>query len=161
MRRPVVLFLVLRVRRCSSVSDKGKICTNILDAEWSPTYTPHKLLSSLQTLLNNPNAASPLNFRAAGLCIEDSITANTVRAQARANRISAEASGVENKHAISAERHEIAAAPLTAYWKHVFKTHNENMAPGSRVTTIDAPELEGWKCLGETEEKKKAKQNKL
>ncbi len=45
----------------------GYICLDILDNHWTPALTISKVLSSLVSLLNNPNPKSPLNGEAADL----------------------------------------------------------------------------------------------
>ncbi|KZP29886.1 hypothetical protein FIBSPDRAFT_815523 [Athelia psychrophila] len=45
----------------------GAICLDILQDKWSAVYSVHTILLSLQSLLGEPNNASPLNSDAAGL----------------------------------------------------------------------------------------------
>ena len=45
----------------------GSICLDILQNQWSPMYDIHAILTSLQSLLNDPNPASPANPEAAKL----------------------------------------------------------------------------------------------
>ncbi|KAJ1963444.1 Ubiquitin-conjugating enzyme E2 11 [Dipsacomyces acuminosporus] len=50
-----------------NVDDKGNICLDILKDKWSAVYNVQTILLSLQTLLGDPNPASPLNGQAAQL----------------------------------------------------------------------------------------------
>ncbi|KAK4688825.1 ubiquitin-conjugating enzyme E2 C, partial [Tremellales sp. Uapishka_1] len=45
----------------------GDICLDILQDKWSAVYSVHTILVSLQSLLGDPNNASPLNIEAAEL----------------------------------------------------------------------------------------------
>ncbi|PPQ64692.1 hypothetical protein CVT26_002782 [Gymnopilus dilepis] len=45
----------------------GSICLDILQDKWSAVYSVQTILLSLQSLLGEPNNASPLNPEAAGL----------------------------------------------------------------------------------------------
>ncbi|KDQ60578.1 hypothetical protein JAAARDRAFT_31545 [Jaapia argillacea MUCL 33604] len=45
----------------------GAICLDILQDKWSAVYSVQTILLSLQSLLGEPNNASPLNTEAAGL----------------------------------------------------------------------------------------------
>jgi len=49
----------------------GSICLDILQARWSPTYNVGSILTSIQSLLDEPNPASPANPEAARLYQED------------------------------------------------------------------------------------------
>lgn len=48
-----------------NVDDKGGICLDILKDKWSAVYSVQTLLLSIQSLLEEPNNASPLNGEAA------------------------------------------------------------------------------------------------
>ncbi|KAJ2550843.1 Ubiquitin-conjugating enzyme E2 C [Coemansia sp. RSA 1933] len=50
-----------------NVDDHGNICLDILKEKWSAVYNVQTILLSLQTLLGDPNPASPLNGQAAQL----------------------------------------------------------------------------------------------
>ncbi|KAJ1775637.1 Ubiquitin-conjugating enzyme E2 11 [Coemansia sp. RSA 2523] len=50
-----------------NVDDRGNICLDILKDKWSAIYNVQSILLSLQTLLGDPNTASPLNGQAAQL----------------------------------------------------------------------------------------------
>ncbi|KAJ2757108.1 Ubiquitin-conjugating enzyme E2 C [Coemansia nantahalensis] len=50
-----------------NVDDHGNICLDILKEKWSAIYNVQSILLSLQTLLADPNVASPLNGQAAQL----------------------------------------------------------------------------------------------
>jgi ubiquitin-conjugating enzyme E2 A len=49
----------------------GKLCLDILQNRWSPTYDVAAILTSIQSLLHDPNANSPANAEAAQLYKED------------------------------------------------------------------------------------------
>ncbi len=50
-----------------NVDSHGAICLDILKENWSAVYTATQVLLSVQSLLDNPNVASPLNMQAAQL----------------------------------------------------------------------------------------------
>ena len=45
----------------------GNLCLDILQNRWSPTYDVAAVLTSIQSLLNDPNPNSPANGLAASL----------------------------------------------------------------------------------------------
>lgn len=45
----------------------GELCLDILQNRWSPTYDVAAILTSIQSLLNDPNTASPANVEASNL----------------------------------------------------------------------------------------------
>ena len=45
----------------------GKICLDILQNRWTPTYDVSSILTSIQSLFNDPNPESPANVEAANL----------------------------------------------------------------------------------------------
>jgi ubiquitin-conjugating enzyme E2 A len=45
----------------------GNICLDLLQSQWSPIYDVASLLTSIQSLLTDPNPASPANAEAASL----------------------------------------------------------------------------------------------
>lgn len=49
----------------------GKICMDILDNKWTPMYDIVGILSSIQLLLQEPNASSPANAVAAKLLTDN------------------------------------------------------------------------------------------
>lgn len=49
----------------------GKICLDILTNQWSPIYDVHTVLTSIQSLLTDPNPDSPANAEAARLYTEN------------------------------------------------------------------------------------------
>lgn len=49
----------------------GSICLDILQNRWSPTYDVSSILTSIQSLLDEPNANSPANNEAAQLYQEN------------------------------------------------------------------------------------------
>lgn len=48
----------------------GKICLDILDKSWTPIYDFNAILTSIQSLLSDPNPDSPANQEAARLFTE-------------------------------------------------------------------------------------------
>jgi ubiquitin-conjugating enzyme E2 A len=49
----------------------GKICLDILGTQWSPIYDVAAVLTSIQSLLSDPNPASPANAEASQLFERD------------------------------------------------------------------------------------------
>ena len=49
----------------------GSICLDILQNKWSPIYDVCAILTSIQSLLSDPNPNSPANAEAARLFVED------------------------------------------------------------------------------------------
>jgi ubiquitin-conjugating enzyme E2 A len=49
----------------------GSICLDILQRNWSPTYDVCAILTSIRSLLNDPNPNSPANSEAAKLFVEN------------------------------------------------------------------------------------------
>lgn len=50
-----------------NVYASGELCLDILQSRWSPTYDVAAILTSIQSLLNDPNINSPANVEAANL----------------------------------------------------------------------------------------------
>ncbi|KAJ9116192.1 Ubiquitin-conjugating enzyme E2 2 [Naganishia adeliensis] len=50
-----------------NVYNNGELCLDILQNRWSPTYDVMAILTSVQSLLNDPNPGSPANAEAAQL----------------------------------------------------------------------------------------------
>ncbi|PAA87844.1 hypothetical protein BOX15_Mlig031575g1 [Macrostomum lignano] len=66
---PVVRFLSKMFH--PNVYADGSICLDILQTKWSPTYDVSAILTSIQSLLDEPNPNSPANSVAAGLYQEN------------------------------------------------------------------------------------------
>ena len=54
-----------------NVYNDGKICLDILQNQWSPIYDISAILTSIQSLLSDPNPASPANAEASQLYERD------------------------------------------------------------------------------------------
>eukprot|EP00834_Sanchytrium_tribonematis_P001958 NODE_52_length_30984_cov_1.383358.p25 type:complete len:154 gc:universal NODE_52_length_30984_cov_1.383358:17601-18062(+) len=50
-----------------NVYDNGALCLDIIQTRWSPSYDVQSILTSVQSLLNDPNPNSPANAEAARL----------------------------------------------------------------------------------------------
>lgn len=50
-----------------NVYGTGELCLDILQNRWSPTYDVAAILTSIQSLLNDPNTSSPANVEASNL----------------------------------------------------------------------------------------------
>jgi ubiquitin-protein ligase len=50
-----------------NVYASGELCLDILQNRWSPTFDVSSILTSVQSLLNDPNISSPANVEAANL----------------------------------------------------------------------------------------------
>jgi ubiquitin-protein ligase len=68
-RPPVVKFLSKMFH--PNIYMDGRICLDILQSRWSPTYDVSALLTSIQSLLGDPNPNSPANQVAATLVREN------------------------------------------------------------------------------------------
>lgn len=66
MRAPTVTF-VTACYHPNVQETKGDICLDILQDKWSCVYNVRSVLLSIQSLLGDPNTASPLNPQAASL----------------------------------------------------------------------------------------------
>jgi len=54
-----------------NVFKDGTLCLDIIQDQWSPIYTVGSILTSIQSLLTDPNPASPANPEAAKLFQSD------------------------------------------------------------------------------------------
>eukprot|EP00056_Hartaetosiga_gracilis_P001647 m.46515 g.46515 ORF g.46515 m.46515 type:complete len:149 (-) comp10722_c2_seq3:293-739(-) len=68
-KAPVVKFLTKIFH--PNVYPDGSICLDILQNRWSSTYHVLSVLTSIQSLLGDPNADSPANNNAAELCVNN------------------------------------------------------------------------------------------
>lgn len=59
-----------------NVYNDGKICLDILQSQWSPIYDIAAILTSIQSLLSDPNPASPANAEASQLYESDRLEYN-------------------------------------------------------------------------------------
>eukprot|EP00658_Telonema_sp_P-2_P000556 TRINITY_DN1020_c0_g1_i1.p1 TRINITY_DN1020_c0_g1~~TRINITY_DN1020_c0_g1_i1.p1 ORF type:complete len:173 (-),score=50.91 TRINITY_DN1020_c0_g1_i1:633-1151(-) len=63
MKPPEVLFVTPMYH--PNIYENGAICLDILQNKWSPSYDISAVLTSIQSLLNDPNPDSPANSQAA------------------------------------------------------------------------------------------------
>lgn len=59
-----------------NVFEDGHICLDIIQDQWSPIHNICTLLTSIRSLLNDPNIASPANVEAANLYHNDKVAYN-------------------------------------------------------------------------------------
>ena len=64
-KAPVVKFVSKMFH--PNVYNDGRICLDVLQKKWSPTYDVASILTSIQSLLDDPNPNSPANSVAAKL----------------------------------------------------------------------------------------------
>mmetsp|Transcript_34723 Transcript_34723/g.81410 ORF Transcript_34723/g.81410 Transcript_34723/m.81410 type:complete len:156 (+) Transcript_34723:51-518(+) len=57
-----------------NVYQDGTLCLDIIQNKWSPSYTVSSVLTSIQSLLTDPNCGSPANPEAAELYLQDKKT---------------------------------------------------------------------------------------
>ena len=69
-QKPPVVRFTCRLYHPNVFSD-GKLCLDIVQDKWSPIYTVGTILTSIQSLLTDPNTASPANPEAAKLWSSD------------------------------------------------------------------------------------------
>ncbi|KAG5621634.1 hypothetical protein H5410_006852 [Solanum commersonii] len=67
----IVLLISFAFAYCCSVYADGSICLDILQNQWSPIYDVAAILTSIQSLLSDPNPNSPANSEAARLFSEN------------------------------------------------------------------------------------------
>ena len=68
--KPPVVKFISKMFHPNIYSDGG-ICLDILQSRWSPIYNVSSILTSIQSMLSDPNPNSPANTLAAQLCKED------------------------------------------------------------------------------------------
>lgn len=66
---PVVTFVSTMFH--PNIYANGSICLDILQNKWSPIYDVSAILTSIQSLLSDPNPNSPANAEAARLFVEN------------------------------------------------------------------------------------------
>jgi ubiquitin-conjugating enzyme E2 A len=54
-----------------NVYNNDKICLDLLQQNWSPAYGVDAVMTSIHTLLQNPNPASPANNTAAEIFVQN------------------------------------------------------------------------------------------
>lgn len=54
-----------------NVYPDGELCLDIIQDKWSPVYTVSTILTSIQSLLSDPNTSSPANPEASKLFSSD------------------------------------------------------------------------------------------
>lgn len=62
---------LLLTARVNAVYADGSICLDILQKQWTPIYSVAAVLTSIQSLLSDPNPNSPANSEASKLFTED------------------------------------------------------------------------------------------
>lgn len=68
-KAPTVKFITKMYH--PNIYTDGSICLDILQNQWSPIYDVSAILTSIQSLLNDPNPNSPANSEAARLYVEN------------------------------------------------------------------------------------------
>lgn len=68
--RPPIVKFVTQIYHPNVYTD-GRICLDILSNEWSPIYDIEALLTSIRSLLCDPNPNSPANGSAAEMYISN------------------------------------------------------------------------------------------
>ena len=68
--KPPMVSFVTKMFHPNIYSD-GKICLDILQSQWSPIYDIGAILTSIQSLLSDPNPASPANGEASQIFEND------------------------------------------------------------------------------------------
>jgi ubiquitin-conjugating enzyme E2 A len=69
IQAPLVTFMTHMFH--PNIYADGKICLDILQKRWSPSYTITAVLTSIQSLLSDPNPDSPANPTASNLFEDD------------------------------------------------------------------------------------------
>ena len=54
-----------------NIYNDGRLCLDILNTNWSPVYDVSSILTSIQSLLGDPNPNSPANLEAANMLKND------------------------------------------------------------------------------------------
>lgn len=60
-----MLRAILRLAAAAAVYSDGTLCMDLLQDQWSPCHNICTLLTSIQSLLTDPNTSSPANSEAA------------------------------------------------------------------------------------------------
>mmetsp|Transcript_20274 Transcript_20274/g.36445 ORF Transcript_20274/g.36445 Transcript_20274/m.36445 type:complete len:210 (+) Transcript_20274:255-884(+) len=119
----------------------GKICLDILQNKWSPIYDVSGILTSIQSLLSDPNADSPANCAASSLFrqnrreynakVREIVEASLIAASSFSSAASTDKNNITLKRARVAE-HAIYSPPVP----HTISAYIQNSRPPLVMTPM-------------------------